>query len=347
MSEQSPADDGDLADRIQDRMMRGQAGDQGEDDGVPRSASGAPAGGRAVEDLFSADEVFQRLTATADHEFRRSPRMLWFSGMAAGFSIGTTFLSRAALGAETGDPGQMPADLLYPVGFILIVLGRYQLFTENTLTPVTLVMSRIASLPALLRLWGVVFAANILGAALIAGLLSIPGTLDPEIIKAGDELAKESFETSLIDLFLKAIIAGAIVASMVWLMHAVRDGTTRFLIIYILMIMIPVGGLVHVITGFCEVFFGFVHGVGGPFEVLGFLLAVGLGNTVGGVMLVAMINYGQTRESRLDGRNSNALQLSWREFFLGYHRGRDRGGAVAPELERTSDGGVSPPPDTS
>jgi formate/nitrite transporter FocA (FNT family) len=323
-----------VSDRIQERMMRAQSGARDEADGAPRSASGAPRGGRQLEDLFTADEVFQRLAATADHELRRTPRMLWFSGMAAGFSIGLTFLSRMAFGAELGAPGEFPADILYPIGFIVIVLGRYQLFTENTLTPVTLVLTRLASIPALMRLWGVVFIANILGATLFVLLLSVPGTVSPEAIHAGEEIAAHGLELPLTDLFLKGIVAGGIVASMVWLLHAVRDSTARFLIVFLLMIMIPATDLFHCVTGWSEVFFAFIHGQASFADIAGFEAAVALGNILGGVFLVALINYGQTKERRFSDRDSQMLKLSWREFLFGAGLKREHGGAVAPELDR-------------
>lgn len=325
------SDHPDLARRIDDRIRRAVVtGDDGDRD--HRSESGAPSGGHAVADLFSADEIFQRLSATADDEFRRTPRMLWFSGLAAGVSIGLTFLARMALTAATGSEEVFPGDLLYPVGFVVVVLGRYQLFTENTLTPVTLVMTRIASIPALMRLWGTVLAANLLGAVGLALLLSAPGLLDEEQLAVGRDIASHALEVPSGGLFWKSVVAGTIVASMVWLTHAVRDGTARIITVYLLMLLIPTADLFHCITGFCEVFFGVVQGVGTLPGALRFLAVVVAGNTLGGVLLVATINYGQTVDRRFPDRDCRLLQLSWREFLLGHHEGRARGDVVAPEL---------------
>ncbi len=322
--------DGDLASRIDQRIRRSViTGDIGHGD---RSGSGAPAGGHAVADLFSADEIFRRLSATADEEFRRTPRMLWFSGLAAGVSIGLTFLARMAMTAATDSAGVFPGDLLYPVGFVVVVLGRYQLFTENTLTPVTLVLTRIASIPALLRLWGVVLAANLVGAGGLALLLSAPGLLDEEQLAVGREIAAHAVEVPSGGLFLKAVVAGTIVASMVWLTHAVREGISRIVVVYLLMLLIPTADLFHCITGFCEVVFGVVQGEATIVEALRFLGVVVSGNVLGGVLLVATINYGQTVERRFPDRDCSLLQLSWHEFFLGHHEGRSAGEMVAPEL---------------
>lgn len=325
----------DLAARINERIRRSviAGGDSGNGH---RSESGAPAGGHAVADLFSADEIFRRLSATADEEFRRTPRMLWFSGLAAGVSIGLTFLARMGLTAATDSAGVFPGDLLYPVGFVVVVLGRYQLFTENSLTPVTLVLTRIASIPALLRLWGVVLAANLVGAGSLAVLLSAPGLLDEEQLAVGRDIAAHAVEVPTGGLFLKAVVAGTIVASMVWLTHSVRDGAARIIIVYLLMLLIPTADLFHCITGFCEVAFGVVQGEATVLEALRFLVVVVSGNILGGVLLVATINYGQTAERRFPDRDCSLLQLSWREFLLGHHEGRSAGDVVAPELASSS-----------
>lgn len=95
--------------------------------------------------------------ATAHDEFTQNNRLLFLSGLAAGFDISLSFVGTASLTALiSGGGGSALAAgyLLYPLGFVFVVLGSYQLFTENTLTPVTLVMTRIASVPALLRVWG-------------------------------------------------------------------------------------------------------------------------------------------------------------------------------------------------
>lgn len=305
-------------------------------DRQPTSASGAPAGGSAVEDMLSADDIFLRVAATADDEFKRGPRNLFFSGVAAGLSIGVTFLARAALGAETNTVGGLPGDLLYPLGFILVVLGRYQLFTENTLTPITLVLTRLASIPALLRLWGIVMVANLVGAASAAWLFTVNGALDTNIGFVANELAKEALEQPVNVLFIRAVLAGGLVASMVWLVHAVREGVGRIVIVYLIMLLIPIGHLYHCITGFCEVMYGVFVGEGTLGQAFGFFAAVASGNIVGGIVLVAFINFGQTDAARFPERNSAEHRLTMRQLFLGFKTGALSTSRVAPERDHAA-----------
>lgn len=314
-----------MADNHEDRMVR--------------SPSGAPATGRAVRDVFSADETFQRLTATADDEFSRTARQLIFSGLGAGLALGMVFLGRTAGAAAAGDYETLSANLLYPIGFVIVVVGRYQLYTENTLTPVTLVLTRVASLPSLLRLWTIVFAANVVGAFIIGAFIAYPGVLDTPIRTMGADIARHAFEIPVVDLFMRGIIAGALVGAMVWLTHAVREATARVWIIYGIFLLIPTAGLFHVITGFVEVVFGVFVGEGSWGQAFAFLAAVGLGNTVGGVVLVALLNFGQTRERRVP-EGSELEQLSWREWLFGFRTGLALDEAVAPEV--VDDGELMP-----
>lgn len=305
---------------------------------MDQSKSGAPAAGEAIRDMFSTDEIFHRIVATADEDFSRSTRLLFLSGIAAGLSIGLSFVARAALsGAVPNDTSGLIGNLLYPLGFILIVGGKYQLFTENTLTPVTHILTRIASIPDLLRIWGSVLVANVLGAGALAFVLAKTNILTPEAANAAREFGKHALEIAWNDLFWKGVLAGWIVASMVWLTHAARDSTTRFLTVFALMYLIPSADLFHCIIGACEVLYMIFQGLAGWTEFGYFMSAVTLGNTVGGVLLVAILNYSQTRQERFPDRDCGQLELSWSEWMFG--RTSKLASALSPdsELESTLD----------
>lgn len=165
---------------------------------IDRSRRGAPAGGATIRDRFSADEIFQRIVATADEEFTRSSRLLFFSGLAAGLCITLSFFARAVLTAAVlGPSAALLGNLAYPIGFAFIVMGRYQLYTENTLTPVTLVMTRVASVPLLLRVWGIVLLANVLGAAIGAFLLANTAIFSPEVATVAAGFGEHALSMSI------------------------------------------------------------------------------------------------------------------------------------------------------
>lgn len=308
---------------------------------LDRAESGAPAAGHAVRDLFSTDEIFQRIVATADEEFVRSNRLLFFSGLAAGLSIGLSFVARSAITAAVpGDTSGLVGGILYPVGFLFIVLGRYQLFTENTLTPVTLVLTRIASVPQLLRVWGVVLGANVVGAALVALVLATSGVFDADTARAARMIAAHGLEVPTGALFWKGVFAGWLVASMVWLNHAARDTVTRFFIVFAIMFLVPAADLFHCIIGACEALYLVFQGEAGLPEAGRFFGAVVTGNTVGGVLLVALLNYSQTRQKRFPHRDVDVAALTWREWLFGIGRGREDEPAVSRNAPLTRDEGV-------
>ena len=318
-------DAGDLADDPQASASGDEATQDDLRETLDESERGAPAAGAAVRDRFSADEIFQRVVATADEEFDRSFRLLFLSGLAAGFAMSLSFVGVASLTALLGDDGSASAAgyLLYPLGFLFVVLGSYQLFTENTLTPVTLVLTRIASIPALLRVWGVVFAANVLGVAASAYVLANTGVLSPEAAAAASEIGRHFFELSWADIFWKGVFAGVLIAGMVWLIHAARDTAARVLVVFALAYAVGAAELAHCIVGSAETLYVVFNGEESLWAFLShFLAPATLGNTVGGVVFVALLNYSQTRDRRIRNRDCRVLELGWSEWLFETHIGR-------------------------
>ncbi len=291
---------------------------------IEQSEHGAPAAGAVLRDQFETHEVFQRIIAAADEEATTGGRELFFSSLAAGFSITVTFLLYASLTAST-DGHPILSALLYPLGFVFIIIGGYQLYTENTLPPVVLVLERLMSLPRLLKIWGIVIVGNFAGGGVGALVLARTGVLSPEAAQAATYVARKGVETNFWPLFFKAGFAGLIVAGVVWLVYAVRDSVARLLIVYLAFLAVPLGNLYHSVVSFTELaylaFAGYPVFLDGLFW---FVLPVLLGNTVGGVLLVTVVNYFQTTEQRLDiaRRDGFDRELTPRELLFGGLAGR-------------------------
>ena len=302
---------------------------------VEQSRSGAPAVGSVVRDRFTADEIFQRIVAAADEEITAGNRELFFSALAAGFAITVTFLLYASMTASTGGDPVLSA-LLYPLGFIYIIIGGYQLYTENTLPPVALTLERLASVPALLRTWTVVLAGNFVGGGLGAAALAYGGVLSPDSAAAALDLAQKGIETGPGTLFVKAAFAGLIVAGVVWVEYAARDTISRLVVVYLAFLAIPLGGLFHVVVSFTEMLYLVFHNdIALLLGLRKFVIPVLLGNTLGGVILVTVVNYFQTTESRLESARFEGAsrQLSVREWALGGFVGR----SYVPLVDTTTD----------
>jgi formate/nitrite transporter FocA (FNT family) len=272
-----------------------------------------------VEDIYDTNKIFTRIATNADREFGRSTQLLSWSGLAAGLTISLSFLGMAAVEgtlSDSSDSVKLISSLMYPLGFLFVVLGRYQLFTENTLTPVTLVLTRRASMPRLLRIWGLVLGANLLGTAFAGFYFSQTDILSGEMAAAATEIGRHALEMGWWALFFKGTIAGWLVAGMVWLNFAARTITARVLIVFVLMYVVAVADLAHCIVGSAEVLYLVFEGEAGLLDWLWrFLAPAALGNTVGGVFLVALLNYAQTEKEGLPDRQ----MLSWRDWLLGTH----------------------------
>ena len=307
---------------------------------VERSRSGAPAVGEAVRDRFSSDEVFQRIVAAADEEVTSGRRELFFSGVAAGLAITITFLLYVSL-TDATDGHPILSVALYPLGFIYIIIGGYQLYTENTLPPVALTLERLASVPTLLRHWGIVLLGNFTGGAVGALVLSYGGVFSGDTVDAAIYVSSSGFDVGFWPLFFKAAVAGLIVAGVVWVGFASTNSVTRLLVVYLAFLAIPLGNLYHVVVSFTEVlyllFVGAIGLYGGEVTLydglFGFVFPVLLGNTIGGVVLVTLVNYFQTSEERLEEARFEGMnrRLTVPEWLLGRAAGR----SYVPILDST------------
>ena len=296
--------------------MAGQTPDPPADDGHDEEHDDV------LADQLSTDEVYQRVVADADHEITSGTRELFFSALAAGFAITVTFLLYASVTATAET--KIGGVLLYPLGFIYIIIGGYQLYTENTLPPVALTLERLASIPTLFRHWLIVLAGNFLGGGLGAVALAYGGVFDDATTTVALGFAEKGIATPAPALFVKAAFAGLIVAGVVWINFAARDTVSRLLVVYLAFLAIPMGNLFHVVVSFTEVVYLSLVTGANPLPALGgFVLPVLLGNTLGGVVLVTVVNYYQTSDRRLEiDRFQNVRRLSLREWLGGPLAGR-------------------------
>lgn len=245
---------------------------------------------------LTALQIFAAAARTGEEELRRSPTGLSFSGLAAGLQMGLSGLGAAVLANAIDAEGAMaqllPA-LLYPLGFIVVVLGRAQLFTENTLFPVILVLDQKRHVWKTLRLWAVVFAANVFGALLFAALMTQTPALSPGIAGSLVQLGEHVVAGSFSEIFWAGVAGGWIIALMAWLVTASRFIMGQLAIVYLTTFVVGAAGLAHCIAGSAEALSAVLAGAVGVGDYLLWLLAAALGNTVGGVLMVSVLNYGQ------------------------------------------------------
>ena len=165
--------------------------------------------------------IYEIVRRMGEEEMERPATSLWWSGVAAGLSISFSLLAQAILQARLPDTSWRPllTSLGYPVGFLIVVLARQQLFTENTITPVVPLAANFtaANFAKLARLWTIVFAANMTGTAAAAVFCTLPPVLPPELRDVMIDISRQILQTSWFESFFRAISAGFLIAAMVWL----------------------------------------------------------------------------------------------------------------------------------
>jgi len=174
------------------------------------------------------------------------------------------------------------------------VLGRQQLFTENTLTPILPLLARRdrATLLQVARLWGVVLLANIVGACLFAWIIGSTSLFESNVKQTFADIGREVLGADFWTMLLRGVFAGWLIALMVWLLPFAE--TARVSVIIIITWLVGIGKFAHVIAGSIKVFYLVVIGAASWSTFLGeFLVPTLLGNILGGVALVAIINHAQ------------------------------------------------------
>lgn len=252
--------------------------------------------------------VYEIIRLQGEAELRRPASALWWSGVAAGISIGLSFLTEAALAAHL-PPSVWTATIAklgYAVGFLIVILGHQQLFTENVLTAVLPVMARrkLEWVWRMLRLWGIVLTANIAGCLIFALAFAKLPLVGAEVSAELGRIVTHLMQNTPFEMFTKGIGAGWIIAALVWLL-ASSEGA-EFPMITLLTYLIALFGFTHVVAGSAEALFGVLTGMVTVADAaLGFFVPTLAGNVFGGTVLFSVLSYAQVREEIFE-QKSNA-----------------------------------------
>lgn len=244
--------------------------------------------------------IFEAIHREAKHELARPFSALWWSGVAAGLAISISVVCKGSLASILPDEDWAAgiSNLGYTVGFLIVILGRMQLFTENTITPILpllLAPTRYNFLRTA-RLWTIVFIANLAGCA-AAALVLVHGHILPDVRLEGIlAIARHYSEATAYEHFAWGIPAGFLIAALVWILPRM-DSAGEVMMIVTLTYMIGLGGMSHVVAGSTELFILVANGeLGVGAAVLSGIAPALAGNVLGGTGIFAALTYAQVRE---------------------------------------------------
>jgi formate/nitrite transporter FocA (FNT family) len=252
---------------------------------------------------LSARQVHAALRLEGEEELDRSSAALFWSAVAGGATLGLSLLARGLLQHHSPDVEWRPlvASLGYAVGFIAVELGRQELYTGNTLTAALpcLHERRLRMLPNLARVWIVVLVGNLIGAALFAWAAAWTTAFDAPLRGTLDDMARHAVSHPGATLLAKAVFGGWLIALMIWLMPGAHHA--RVWVIALIAWVLAASQLTHVVTGSVEVLFGVFSGHIDVATYAGrYLPPVLIGNTIGGLVFVALLNHVQVAADERD-----------------------------------------------
>lgn len=248
---------------------------------------------------LSSPVIYEVIRQEGEVELQRPLVSLWWSGIAAGIAISSSLLAQALLVEYLPDAPWQPAvaSLGYCVGFLIVIMGRLQLFTEDTLTAVLPLLAHWSrsTVAQTARLWALVFAANLVGTLITATITTYVDIVAASHVDAILRVSQKLVELTAMESLLRGIPAGFFVAVIVWLLPNARG--SEFWVILVITYLIALGGFTHVIVASAEVFMLILNDAISVWHGLFGLLAPTLiGNIIGGTGLFALLAYGQIRE---------------------------------------------------
>jgi formate-nitrite transporter family protein len=207
----------------------------------------------------SYQKILEQETREGLKELKRAPFGLLISSFSAGLDLSFSLLLMGVmltmLRASASHPGaQIAVAMMYSIGFILVILGRSELFTEHTTRAVYPVLTGHASPAALLRLWGLIYAGNLAGTAVFSKLITIIGpALGIIDLSCLGELARRVVTHAWWVLALSGILAGWLMGLLSWLVTASRDTISQVLFVWLITSAIGLCHLHHAVVGSVEV----------------------------------------------------------------------------------------------
>ncbi|WP_312229960.1 formate/nitrite transporter family protein [Pseudescherichia sp.] len=253
--------------------------------------------------------IHEHIRQDGEKEMERDAMALLWSAIAAGLSMGASLLVKGIFHDKLeGIPGSYVLESFgYTFGFIIVIMARQQLFTENTVTAVLPVMQNPTRKNGglLLRLWSVVLLGNLIGTAIAAWAFEYMPIFDEATRNAFVEIGMEVMKNTPAEMFANAIISGWLVATMVWMFPAA--GSAKIVVIILMTWVIALADTTHIVVGAVEIFYLVFNGnIPWTDFLWPFAIPTLAGNICGGTFIFALLSHAQIRNDMSNKRKAEA-----------------------------------------
>ncbi|HHG9064239.1 TPA: formate/nitrite transporter family protein [Citrobacter freundii] len=260
--------------------------------------------------------IHEHIRQDGEKEMERDAMALLWSAIAAGMSMGASLLAKGIFHVQLeGVPGGFLLENLgYTFGFIIVIMARQQLFTENTVTAVLPVMQNptLGNFGLLMRLWSVVLLGNIIGTGVAAWAFEHMPIFDEETRDAFVKIGMDVMKNTPVEMFSNAIISGWLIATMVWMFPAA--GAAKIVVIILMTWLIALGDTTHIVVGSVEILYLVFNGTLHWSDFFWpFALPTLAGNICGGTFIFALMSHAQIRNDMSNKRKEEALLQAKRD----------------------------------
>ena len=247
---------------------------------------------------LASPTIYEIIATEGEEELSRSLPSLGWSGLVAGLCISFSLFCEGYLKHHLPNTPSsfLVSNLGYCFGFVIVIIGRFQLFTENTITVVLPLLEKRTwrNFSRTAKLWGIVLATNLIGTFIAALLVSKFNFVSHEQLNVFIDISRHAVDQDFMHIFKTAVPAGFLIACLVWMLPSARGGT-EFWVVVMMTYIIAIGDFSHIVAGSAEAFLLLLENQIDMMQTASFLLAACTGNIIGGTCLFALIAYNQVK----------------------------------------------------
>ncbi len=247
-------------------------------------------------------EIFERAGDEGERRLDQSLIELTATAFIAGFTIVFGMIAMGIVDSLSrpvvGEMAKLLGALAFGTGIVFLVIGRAELFSENFFDPIAAGFrpGSQRTIQKLARLWSITLLLNLLGGAVLIAVLSVEGALPGGASHSLDRIAEEIAHRPWLPTLMRAIVGGALVALLSFLVIASRETTSRIIAAYAIGVLLALGPFDHAVVTLLHLGFGLSQEAAiTPLHVAEVAVIAIVGNIIGGVGLVTLSHAAQAK----------------------------------------------------